>query len=42
MGSDATQEALSRYGQIKRIAVVTPYMPVGDQQVVKFFADCGL
>jgi maleate isomerase len=42
MGSDATQQALSRYGQIRRIAVVTPYMPVGDEQVVSFFADCGL
>ena len=41
MGSDACQAALSKYGDIKRIGVVTPYMPVGDQQVIKFFTDCG-
>lgn len=41
MGSDACQAALKCYGAIKRIAVVTPYMPVGDQQVERFFTDCG-
>ncbi len=41
MGSDASQAALRRYGDIKRIAVVTPYMPVGDNEVRKFFGDCG-
>ena len=41
MGSDASQAALRRYGPIKRIGVVTPYMPVGDDQVRGFFADCG-
>lgn len=41
MGSDACQAALRRYGDIKRIAVITPYMPVGDKNVHKFFTDCG-
>jgi maleate isomerase len=41
MGSDACQAALRMYGDIKRIAVITPYMPVGDRQVDKFFTDCG-
>ena len=41
MGSDAARQALSCYGDIKRIAVVTPYMPVADQQVRRFFTDCG-
>src|SRR5690606_6763406 len=41
MGSDAVRAALARYGSIRRIAVVTPYMPVGDQQVRRFFTDCG-
>lgn len=41
MGSDACQAALRCYGQIKRIAVITPYMPVGDEQVKRFFSDCG-
>jgi len=42
MGSDACQAALRRYGDIKRIAVVTPYMPIGDENVIKFFGDCGI
>jgi maleate isomerase len=41
MGSDASRQALGRYGDIKRIGVVTPYMPVADAQVRRFFADCG-
>jgi maleate isomerase len=40
MGSDASQAALKRYGA-KRLGVITPYMPVGDDQVRRFFADCG-
>jgi maleate isomerase len=40
MGSDAARQALARFGA-KRIGVVTPYMPVADQQVRRFFADCG-
>ena len=41
MGSDACQAALRCYGDIKRIAVLTPYWPVGDENVRKFFGDCG-
>jgi maleate isomerase len=41
MGSDASRQALARYGEIRRIAVVTPYMPVADEQVRRFFDDCG-
>ena len=41
MGSDACQAALRAYGNIKRIGVITPYMPVGDANVRKFFTDCG-
>lgn len=41
MGSDASQAALSCYGDIRRISVITPYMPVGDGEVRKFFGDCG-
>lgn len=40
MGSDACRAALTCYGA-KRIAVVTPYWPVGDKNVRKFFEDCG-
>ena len=41
MGSDASQAALRCYGDIKRIAVMTPYMPVGDEEVRKFFTETG-
>jgi maleate isomerase len=41
MGSDASQAALKRLGDIKRIGVITPYMPLGDSQVGRFFTDCG-
>jgi len=41
MGSDAVRQALSAYGGIRRIGVVTPYMPVADEQVRRFFTDCG-
>ncbi|WP_349295468.1 arylmalonate decarboxylase (plasmid) [Thioclava sp. 'Guangxiensis'] len=41
MGSDACNAALQAYGNIKRIAVITPYMPIGDDQVTKFFTDHG-
>ena len=41
LGADAIQAALHRYGHIRRIALVTPYMPVGDEQAKSFFTDCG-
>ena len=42
MGSDACQAALRAYGKgIKRLGIITPYMPVGDKQVHRFFTDCG-
>jgi len=40
MGSDAARQALGRRGA-KRIGVVTPYLPVADRQVRRFFTDCG-
>jgi len=40
MGSDAARQALGRHGA-RRIGVVTPYLPVADQQVRRFFTDCG-
>src|SRR3954469_9538399 len=42
MGSDACRAALKAYGRgIKRLGVITPYMPVGDKRVVRFFTVCG-
>jgi len=40
MGSDAAEAALNLYG-VKRIGVITPYFPVGDQNVVRFFEEGG-
>jgi maleate isomerase len=41
MGSDAVRAALGAYGGVRRIAVITPYTPIGDAQVRRFFTDCG-
>ena len=41
MGSYACEAAFEAYGGIRRLGVITPYMPVGDAQVVRFFTDCG-
>jgi maleate isomerase len=42
MGADACQAALRRYGRnVKRLGLITPYMPVGDRQVHRFFTECG-
>lgn len=41
MGSDACRAALACYPAVRRLAVLTPYMPVGDAQVVRFFDECG-
>jgi maleate isomerase len=42
MGSDACRAALRAYGRgVRRLGVITPYMPVGDKQVHRFFTDCG-
>ena len=42
MGSDACRAALRTLGpEIRRIAVITPYQPIGDRQVIRFFNDCG-
>jgi maleate isomerase len=42
LGSHAVLAALRCYGRsLKRISVITPYMPVGDAMVRRFFADNG-
>jgi maleate isomerase len=42
LGSHAVLEALRRYGSdLRRISVITPYMPVGDGMVRRFFEDNG-
>ena len=41
LGADAILAALHRYGGIGRIGLVTPYMPMGDEQARRFFEDSG-
>ena len=40
MGSEAAVEALELYGA-KTLGVVTPYWPVGDENVARFFEEAG-
>ncbi len=41
MGSTAVDAALRAYGGIRRLGILTPYMPVADEQVRRFFTDLG-
>jgi maleate isomerase len=41
MASTAVVDALKRYGA-RRVSIVTPYMPVGDEQVRRYFTEAGL
>ncbi|MFT5033978.1 MAG: maleate isomerase [Bacteroidia bacterium] len=40
-GAQAILDALSCYPTARRIGVITPYLPVGDNQVIKFLGDIG-
>lgn len=41
VGSEASAAALASFGGIKRIAVLTPYWPVMNAEVARFFGDKG-
>jgi maleate isomerase len=41
LGAQACQQAIQRYGGIRRISLITPYMPSGDAQVRRAFTDSG-
>ena len=41
MGSTAVDAALKAYGGVRKIGVITPYMPVADRQVRGFFEEIG-
>lgn len=41
MGSHAVEAAIQAYGGIRKLGIITPYAPVGDQNVKKFFEDQG-
>ncbi|GJM42372.1 MAG: decarboxylase [Ardenticatenaceae bacterium] len=40
-GAEACERALNLFG-VKKIGVVTPYQPIGDENVVKFFNEIGV
>jgi maleate isomerase len=39
-GAEACERALNLFG-VKKIGVVTPYQPIGDRNVIRFFGDLG-
>jgi len=41
LGTQACLAAIQRYGGIRRISLITPYMPSGDAQVRRLFTDSG-
>lgn len=41
LGVQACQAAIQRYGGVRRISLITPYMPSGDAQVRRSFTDSG-
>jgi maleate isomerase len=41
LGAQACLAAIQRYGGIRRISLITPYMPSGDAQVRRSFTDSG-
>ncbi len=41
IGSHSCTAALKTYGGIRRIAVLSPYYPVANEQVARYFSDCG-
>src|SRR3954469_25897123 len=41
IGSHSCTAALKAYGGVKRIAILSPYYPVANQQVAKYFTDSG-
>jgi maleate isomerase len=41
LGAQACQAAIQRYGGIRRISLITPYMPSGDAQIRRTFTDAG-
>ncbi|MEQ8507690.1 MAG: arylmalonate decarboxylase [Rhodospirillaceae bacterium] len=41
IGSHATSAALNAYGNIKKISFVSPYYPVANAEVKRYFEECG-
>ncbi len=41
IGSHSCTAALKTYGDVKRIAILSPYYPVANEQVARYFTDSG-
>jgi maleate isomerase len=41
LGAQACLAAMQRYGGVRRISLITPYMPSGDAQIRRSFTDAG-
>ena len=41
IGSHASAAALQRYGGVRRIAILSPYWPVMNTEVIRYFTDMG-
>jgi maleate isomerase len=41
IGSHSCTAALKAYGEVKRIAILSPYYPVANEQVARYFTDSG-
>lgn len=41
LGAQACTAAIQRYGGVRRISLITPYMPSGDAQIRRTFTDSG-
>ena len=41
IGSHSCTAALKAYGGVRRIAILSPYYPVANAQVARYFVDCG-
>lgn len=41
LAADACREALARYGGPRRLGILTPYMPLGDERARAFFTELG-
>lgn len=42
MSADAITEALARLGNLRRIGLISPYAPIGDEAVTAFFRETGI
>src|SRR5690606_19665284 len=41
-GSEALVAAIRTYGNIRRVAFVSPYYPVANREVTRYLNDCGI